>query len=173
MSEITYKENSKEILDDSPLEKQIKPKSKIIDEVPIFQPKKPRKPKTEAQLKQFENIRLKRLENNNLKKADKKIEASNLLLDNGYVKKEVQKEVEETETDTESDNEIIIVKKKPKKKKKKTIIIEESDSDSDDDAKDEIIAKNAYKKKYERKFTTQQNKNSVIKINQNQNYFVD
>jgi len=106
MSEITYKENSKEILDDSPLEKQIKPKSKIIDEVPIIQPKKPRKPKTEAQLKQFENIRLKRLENNNLKKADKKIEASNLLLDNWYVKKEVQKEVEETETetDTESDN---------------------------------------------------------------------
>ena len=161
-SESTIKEDNDV---DVPLEKQSVIKEKI---------KKPRKPKTPGQLEQFEKVRLKRLEDIKQKNVQKKIEASKLLLDNGYVKKEeiVQKDIQPEKIKTphiddiaedESDNEIIIVKKKPKKKK--TFIIEESSDDDDD----EELAKEAYK---ERKFVSQQKKKSVIKIHQPPNYFV-
>ena len=160
-SESTIKEDNDV---DVPLEKQTTIKEKV---------KKPRKPKTPGQLEQFEKVRLKRLEDIKQKNVEKKIEASKLLLDNGYVKKEeiIKKDIQPEKIKTphideiaedESDNEIIIVKKKPKKKK--TFIIEES---SDDD--DEELAKEAYK---QRKFVSQQKKKSVIKIHQPPNYFV-
>ena len=150
--------------DDMPLEKQ------IIDKKPV---KKERKPKTPAQLEQFEKIRLKRLDKINEKRELQKIEASKLLLNNGYVKKEdlpppkriepikqvltPHEPYEQDKTDSESDNDVIIVKKK-KKPKKKTIIIEESDEEEEEP---EVIY-NTVKKT--RDFITQQNKKSVLKI---------
>lgn len=162
-SETSIKENLTNDDDNEiPLEKQTVDKKSV---------KKERKPKTPAQLEQFEKIRLKRLDNINEKRELQKIEASKLLLNNGYVKKEelpAKKTVEpikqiltphepyEDKTDSESDNDVIIVKKK-KKPKKKTIIIEESDEEEEPE-----VIYNTVKKT--RDFITQQNKKSVLKI---------
>jgi hypothetical protein len=166
LSENTVKEN---IEDDTPLEKPLK---ESVDKQSI---KKPRKPKTPAQLEQFEKIRLKRLDALKQKREEKKLEASKLLLDNGYIKKEdlpskempkqiLTPHIDDDKTDSESDNDIIIVKKK-KKPKKKTIIIEESDDEEPEVIYDKV--------KKSRNFVSQQNKKSVIKIHQPyENYFV-
>jgi hypothetical protein len=165
------------------------------EEIPLEKPvigkqtiKKERKPKTPAQLEQFEKVRMKRLDKLKEKKELQKIEASNLLLKNGYVKKEEVKPVDEikpqktldkkikkepvdiTTDESEAESEIIIVKKK-KKPKKKTYVIEES---SDDDEEYEINkAKEIYKKS--RNMVSQQNKKSIIKVNtpSYHNFFVE
>ena len=137
MSENNIKEITEE---DVPLEKPIK---KVDEPLPITKEKKPKKPRTPAQLKQFEDVRNKRKEIIKQKDTAKRIEASKLLLENGYVKKEDIKPVDEikpekkvvpkpdiTTDESEAESEIIIVKKK-KKPKKKTYIIEESSDDED------------------------------------------
>jgi hypothetical protein len=177
MSENIIKENVEE---DTPLEKPIK---KVDETLPITKDKKPKKPRTPAQLKQFEDARIKRQESIKQKEISKKLEASKLLLDNGYIKKDdvkpieeikpskkaIQEPVDNTTDESNSESEIIIVKKK-KKPKKKTYIIEES---SDDEEYEINKAKDAYKKS--RNMVSQQNKKSMIKINTPsfQNYFVD
>jgi len=175
MSDIPIKENltNDDIREDEeiPLEKPVIGKQTI---------KKERKPKTPAQLEQFEKVRLKRLDKLKEKKELEKIEASKLLLNNGYVKKEElppKKTIEpikqiltphtDDKTDNESDNDdenVIIVKKK-KKPKKKTIIIEESDESEEEP---QVV----YKKT--RDLISQQNKKSVLKIHRPQvhDYFV-
>jgi len=168
MSDIPIKENLTNDDDEQiPLEKP------IIDKKTI---KKERKPKTPAQLEQFEKVRLKRLDKLKEKKELQKIEASKLLLNNGYVKKEELppkktiepiKQILTPHVDNESDNDdenVIIVKKK-KKPKKKTIIIEESDESEEEP---EVV----YKKT--RDLISQQNKKSVLKIHRPQvhDYFV-
>ena len=153
--------------------------------------KKPRPPKTQKQLEQFEKVRLKRAESLKQKSIAKKIEASKLLLEHGIelpskaepkVKEELpskakpkyhQELTPKDDTDDESDDEppVIIVKKKKKKKQPKTIIIEESDSD-EEDAQQHYINK----VKEARHFVSQQNKKSLIKVhkkNEVPNYFVD
>jgi hypothetical protein len=154
--------------------------------------KKPRPPKTQAQLEQFEKVRLKRAESLKQKSIAKKIEASKLLLEHGIelpakpitqeeklpAKKQNIKQVltptyknVEDESDSDDEPPVIIVKKKKKKKQPKTIIIEESDSDEED-------AEQHYmnKVKEARHFVSQQNKKSLIKVHKKQevpNYFVD
>jgi hypothetical protein len=154
--------------------------------------KKPRPPKTQAQLEQFEKVRLKRAESLKQKSINKKIEASKLLLEHGIelpakpiiqeeklpAKKQNIKQVltptyknVEDESDSDDEPPVIIVKKKKKKKQPKTIIIEESDSDEED-------AEQHYmnKVKEARHFVSQQNKKSLIKVHKKQevpNYFVD
>jgi hypothetical protein len=157
--------------------------------------KKPRPPKTQAQLEQFQKVRLKRAESLKQKTITKKIEASKLLLSHGIelpakpiiqeeklpAKKQNIKQVltpthKDVEEESESDDEppVIIVKKKKKKKQPKTIIIEESDSESDNesDANQHYINK----VKQARHFVSQQNKKSLIKVHKKNdvpNYFVD
>jgi predicted DNA-binding protein (UPF0251 family) len=152
--------------------------------------KKPRPPKTQAQLEQFEKVRLKRAESLKQKSIAKKIEASKLLLEHGIelpskdepkIKEELpqakpkyhQELTPKSDTDDESDDEppVIIVKKKKKKKQPKTIIIEESDSDEEDVQQHYIN-----KVKEARHFVSQQNKKSLIKVHKKNdipNYFVD
>lgn len=156
--------------------------SKINDEqiddnnIPLLKPlkeKKPRPPKTAKQIEQFENARLKRQEILKEKNLNKKLEASKLLLEHGYTlpeKKEVINEkpkvIKPDDSDDESDNEVVIIKKK-KKPKKKTYIIEESSEDEDESEK----VKQIYKQS--RQMVSQQNKKSIIKVNNPHNYFVD
>lgn len=149
---------------DTPLQKPLKVKEK-----------KPRKPKTEKQLQQFENARLKRQEKIKESKLNKKIEASKLLLEHGYqapltpVHHEPKRVDETTEEENSEDNEIIIIKKKKKPKKKTYIIQESSDDDSDDE---EEKVKQIYNKS--RQMVSQQNKKSMIKIHKpSHNYFVE
>jgi len=175
MSDIPIKENltneDGKDDEDTPLEKPIIGKQSI---------KKERKPKTSAQLEQFEKVRMKRLDKLKEKKELQKIEASKLLLNNGYVKKEElppKKPIEpikqvltpHIDDDSENDDDVIIVKKK-KKPKKKTIIIEESEEESEEEEPE--IVYNKVKKT--RDFITQQNKKSVLKIHRPQvhDYFV-
>ena len=148
--------------------------------------KKPRKPKTQAQLEQFEKVRLKLAEKRQQTKLDKEIKASQLLLSNGIElpskqpiiqeelpqAKEKVKQVLKDDDDNDDDDEpqVIIVKKKKKKKQPKTIIVEESSSESDDEQQYINKVKEA------RHFISQQNKKSLIKVHKKNdvpNYFVD
>ena len=177
MAEIPIKENL--TTDDAKDDEQIPLEKPVIGKQTI---KKERKPKTPAQLEQFEKIRMRRLDKLKEKKELQKIEASKLLLNNGYVKKEelpAKKTPEpikqiltphiddKTDDEYENDDDVIIVKKK-KKPKKKTIIIEESESEEEEP---EIVYN---KVKKTRDFITQQNKKSVLKIHRPQvhDYFV-
>ena len=171
-----------------PLEKTktIKPVKEVIPEVQP--PTKPKKPRTDKQKTQFQQVMTKRQENIEKKKLEKKIEASKLLVEKDpeflkQLKEPLTPTFEQVgkirnkkivESESESDESVIIIKRKPKPKKKKTIIIEESESSSSSD--EEVIQ--LPKPKSERKFITQQNKKSVIKIHNKpstpsyENYFV-
>ena len=147
-------------------------------EQPIESVEKPKqirvkKPRTEKQIKQFESLcKSKRTDNIKESKKLKKLEASKLLLENEYeIKPKVAPVVPSSPSPTspdsdESDNEPTIIIKKKKKPRKKTIIIEESDSD------EESVE---YVRPKERKFVTQQNQKSVVKIHHKSvpNYFAD
>ena len=98
---------------------------------------KPKKPRTEKQKDAFKEAMRKRAENIELRKNEKLVKASEILVNNSKKEtipknkefmKQVKKPVYES---SESEEEIIIVKSKPKKKVKK-IIIEDSSSSDDD-----------------------------------------
>lgn len=100
---------------------------------------KPKKPRSDKQIEAFKNAMKKRADNIELKKQEKLIKASEILVQKAKTDNQIPPHatprpraksiVQESESDEE---EIIIVKSKPKKKKKvKKIIIESSDSDSD------------------------------------------
>lgn len=137
-----------------PLTKRVKgQKIEIKQEQTIEQPvQETKKPISDKKREQMEKARLKKMENAEKRKEEKKIEAYKTLLDKGLLIKEEQKpnisvsedvkpvkknnkkiiEVSETESESEPE-EIIVVKKKKKKTKTKKIIVEESESDSDSD----------------------------------------
>ena len=98
---------------------------------------KPKKPRSEKQMKAFEEAMKKRKENIEKRKEEKLIKASEILVkankpvappqESYKNKKSVAFKLEESE---EEEEEIIVVKSKPKPKKKvKKIIIEDSSSD--------------------------------------------
>lgn len=109
---------------------------------------KVKKPRSQKQIEAFTRAMEKRQENIKLKKEEKLVKASEILVkanqnkkitqqpppkDNYKSKKIIMQKEEEEESDTEE--EIIIVKSKPKpKKKKKTIIVEDSDDESSIDS---------------------------------------
>ena len=177
-----------------PLEKT-KIKKEIVQEstTPIIKSKKPR---TEKQLKQFQQVMTKRQENIEKKKLEKKLEARKLLAqqDPEFFKKlynqtptpvydENDKTVEvvepkkskankktptiiELDNDEESDESVIIVKKKAKPKKKKKIIVEQSASEESSSGSDNDVVQLP---KPKRSFVSQQNRKSVIKIHNKPN----
>lgn len=139
-----------------PLTKRVKgQKIEIKQEQTIEQPvQETKKPISDKKREQMEKARLKKMENAEKRKEEKKIEAYKALLDKGLIKEEqkpipisedvktVKKnnkkviEVSESESESDSDSEpeeIIVVKKKKKKPKTKRIIVEESDSDTGSD----------------------------------------
>ena len=96
---------------------------------------KPKKPRSQKQIEAFQETIRKRTENVELRKQEKLIKASEILVNNSKLKpvpKPVPpKQVQLSSSESSSEEEIIIVKAKPKKKKKiKKIIIESSESDS-------------------------------------------
>ena len=99
---------------------------------------KPKKPRTQKQIEAFQETTRKRNENVELRKQEKLIKASEILVNNSKQKqisikpKPIPQKQVQLSSESESEEEIIIVKAKPKKKKKiKKIIIESSESDSD------------------------------------------
>ena len=193
MSENSVKENSE---NDVPLTKlKGQKKTKVIDDEPskiensenitVTKPQKEKKPRSEKQKAQFQQVFNKRKEILEKKNLDKKIEASKLLLqhdpefinkqkivepltphiDDVVIKKKKEpKIIEMSDSDNDSDESVIIIKKKtskPKKKKKK-IIIEESEESSSSGEDEEVITL----PKPKREFTTQQNKKSIVKIHE-------
>ena len=172
------------------------------DDIPIQKPlkeKKPRKPKTEKQLEQFKNACLnKRQENIKQKNLAKKIAASKILLENGYVQaentvplipisKEGVKDLETFDTShtkTKPKEKVInhkaisdedseesdndIIIIKKKKKPKKKTYIIEESSDDEEEEQEKV--QQIYK---QRQMVSQQNKRSIIKIHTPNNYFVD
>lgn len=96
---------------------------------------KPKKPRSQKQIEAFQETIRKRTENVELRKQEKLIKASEILVNNSKLKPVVKpippKQVHLSSSESSSEEEIIIVKAKPKKKKKiKKIIIESSESDS-------------------------------------------
>lgn len=107
------------------------------DETPLSKPKKPR---SEKQIKAFEMTMKKRAENIAKKKEDKLVESAKLILSKQSI--QVQNiEVDETENESESEIEVKSKKQskqpkqaKPKMKSRKQIIIENSSSESDSES---------------------------------------
>ena len=191
---------TKPLKKDKKIEIQQEEPQKLVDEnikSTTVKIKKPRKPKTENQLKQFhESCIKKRMDNIEKKNYEKKLEASKFLLEheqkmkNNTVKSEPKKlktipEESSDESSEESSSEeekVIVQKKKPKKetkkkstKKKKIIKVIVSDSDSDDDSDDSHSSIEQPKK---RNMVSQRNKKSLIKVYENSykhptNYFCD
>ena len=100
---------------------------------------KPKKPRSEKQIQAFKEVMNRRKENIEIKKEQKLIEASQILVKANAKRivkpsKEIIQQQEKIESDTEE--EIIIIKSKPKvekKKKIKKIIIEDSSSEDNTD----------------------------------------
>ena len=196
---------TKPLKKDKKIEIQQEEPQKLVDEnvkSTTVKIKKPRKPKTENQLKQFhESCIKKRMDNIEKKNYEKKLEASKFLLEheqkmkNNTVKPEPKKSEskkletipeesssESSEESSEEEEKVIVQKKKPKKetkkkstKKKKIIKVIVSDSDSDDDSDDSHSSIEQPKK---RNMVSQRNKKSLIKVYENSykhptNYFCD
>jgi len=164
------KEDSSESESDIDIQEEIEKLAaaqKVVNK-PDKEDKRKTKPRTEAQLKHFENMRIKRQENIEKSKLNKKIEASKVLLENDLKvvpkkeKKTIKKVVEES---SDEEEEVIIIEKKKRKPKQKRIIIEESSSEEEEEPEQE--KQEEMIKRESRKFKSQQNKKSIIKINNN------
>jgi len=96
---------------------------------------KPKKPRSQKQIEAFQETIRKRTENVEIRKKEKLIKASEILVNNSKLKpvpKPLPPKQVQLSSESDTEEEIIIVKAKPKKKKKiKKIIIESSESDSD------------------------------------------
>ena len=193
MSENSVKENSENDVQLTKVKGQ--KKTQVIDDAPskienleniaVTKPKQEKKPRSEKQKAQFQQVFNKRKEILEKKNLEKKIEASKLLLqhdpefinkqkiiepltphnDDVVIKKKKEpKIIEMSDSDNDSEESVIIIKKKtskPKKKKKKIIIEESSDSSSSGEDEEVITLP-----KPKREFTTQQNKKSIVKIHE-------
>jgi hypothetical protein len=114
-------------------------KESPIEETEENEPLTKKKPRSEKQIEAFKNAMKKRADNIELKKQEKLVKASEILVKNAKMPavppietpKPKFKKIIQHESETESEEEIIIVKAKPKKKKVKKIIIESSESESD------------------------------------------
>ena len=162
-------------------------KSKSSKVTTIEKPVKQRKPKSEAQIKQFAEMASKRMQNIAIENKQKKLaEAKRLLAEEEQKQKnqelsqpspaaiappktqpkpqpqQKKKPVYEGTTDEASTEEEIIHIKKNKKPKKKTIIIDESSSDEEEKrVVNKVVQQNADR------FRSQQNKKSLVTIHNN------
>ena len=150
-----------------------------IDNSPLLKPVKEKKPRLVKQLKSFITCK-ERLKERHVKQLnEKKIAAAKLLLDNDIKHKSfepIKETVVENKKEESSDEEIIYLKREKdkstkKRPKVKTIILSSSESESESEQEQEpepII---------EKKFISQQNKKSLIKIHKiepnKKNYFAD
>jgi hypothetical protein len=151
-----------------------------IDNSPLLKPIKEKKPRSEKQLMSFITCK-ERLKERHVKLLnEKKIAAAKLLLDNNINHKSfepIKETVVEKEKEESSDEEIIYLKREKdkstkKKPKVKTIILSSSESESG--SEEEPEEPEPIK---EKKFISQQNKKSLIKIHKpeptKRNYFAD
>jgi hypothetical protein len=155
MTDVLDNEN----IDNLPLIKEKKNKIKqeeIRQEEEVKTPPiKEKRPRSAKQLQQFEILKQKRKENIEKAKELKKIEAAKLLLEvENKTTKPVKKQPIKEESSSEEEQ-IIIKKDKKKKKKTKVIIMASSESETESTKSDHMPV---------RKFTHQQNKKSIIKV---------
>lgn len=139
--------------------------------------KKPRAPKTPAQLEAFKKASEKRQKNIELKKLEKKVEASKILLEHEErtkaetkAKPKAKKQIIREDDDTESDEpQIVYIRKK---KPKKTIIVQ---SESESESEPEIEIK--HRKSFGTSHQSKQNVKAITKIEPikrpNHNFFAD
>ena len=154
---------------DPVLKNESVPQTKAVVEEPVKKKRTISKPKTEAQLKQFELVKQKRQESVEKRKLEKRIEASKLLLAHNIPIPETPVSVPtktaptpppSPEESSSSEEEEIIVKKAAKKPRKKRVIkIEMSDSDSSESEPEPVKHEPPKKNK---SFRSQQNRKSVI-----------
>ena len=123
-------------------------------EVPLTKAKKPR---TQKQLEAFEIARQKRAASIENKKKEKKIEASKILLQEEEKKRPLKGEPLVDSSSVEEEIQVVYAKKEKKKKPKKKIVVVSESSDSESTISDHIP---------KRKFVSQQNKKSVIKVHE-------
>jgi hypothetical protein len=149
----------------------------IEESVPLEKTKKAKKPRTEKQVKQFQEALVAR----KAKIEQRKLEKIKMLIEKGLMKDDMLNKVktkqekvkvkepelepeeepkDESTSDTDEEPEIVVIKKtkKEKKPKKKIIYLEEKeDESSDDDAELQRVK--------EKVFKSQRNKKSVVKTN--------
>lgn len=154
---LTKSKKSKEPVEqDKPTDKDIEVKKKE---------KKPRKPKTNAQMEAFNKVRAKRQVILEDKDRKKKIEAGKAYLEDLKKKAPIQepKPAPKKQVDVESsDEEIVVVKKDKKKKKKQIIIVDTSDSSSSSSSSEEEVVREKKKKNDFGK--SHQNKKSIVTV---------
>ena len=152
-----------------------------IDNVPLLKPIKEKKPRSEKQLKSFAACSERLKERHRVQLHDKKVKAAKFLLDHD-IKPTIPEPVKVKEEpiivkEESSDEEVIYLKREKvktskKKPKVKTIILSSSESESESESEEEIIQPIP-----EKKFISQQNKKSLIKIHKiepnKKNYFAD
>ena len=133
-----------------------------------------KKPRSAKQVEAFKIAKEKRASNIEIKKQEKLVKASEILVKNSKLPtppietpKPKCKKVIQHESETESEEEIIIVKSKPKKKKVKKIIIEES-SDSDSSSSSDDGGQTPAQQSYVQRYAPQQQE----RVFNSCNYFI-
>ena len=148
----------------------------IDESVPLEKTKKAKKPRTEKQIKQFQDALLAKKE----KAEQRRLEKIKMLVEKGLMKEgiidkvknkkvPVQEPVQEPKlkdesSESEQEPEIVVIKKaiKDKKAKKKIIYLEDKDPDSSDSFSDDDVEIQRVRQKI---FKSQRNKKSVVKNN--------
>jgi hypothetical protein len=127
-----------------------------IPNAPIEKVKKPRAPKTQAQLDSFKITLQKRKSAVEQRVLNRKIENAKLLLGNEMKNRPIPIKQKPIDSESESEEEIVI---KPKKRKTKKIIIEDSSSESESEEEPLV-----HKKDFGRSHCNK--KSSAIKIHE-------
>lgn len=196
---ITSLEREKAMMDDinTPLTKPKKAVKKVDESIsqppiepslqaPVIAPapvkeKKPRKPKTPAQLAAFQKMLDAKNNNWKRRKIEKRLNDVKELL-----KVPQQQAPQKQPSNSSSDEEPVIIQKDKKKKKKKIIIVDSSDSSDSESSYEKVEQPIEHKKEHKDFGKARQNKNSYVKqsepkpqyIQQNQqqkprNFFCD
>lgn len=152
----------------------IPPVPAVVAPTPIVEPPaapvKVKKPRTPAQIAAFEKTAAIRQANIAKIRQNKSVAKAKAVL------KTVAPPIEEEESDSSESEVEIVVKKKPKKKSKYTVVVSDSSSDESEPEPVKSVAKPVAKA--ERKFSSQQNKKSVVKVHNSEsrnydNFFCD
>ena len=145
--------------------------------------KKPRAPKTQAQLEAFQKAMEKRKINIELKKQEKKVEASKILLENEKLKETSKpavkrirkpKTVVVEESSSEDEPNVVYIKKRSSRKKKKIIVQSETESETEAEPEIEIKHRESFGKSHQNKKTV---KTTITQVDPNKksyhNFFTD
>ena len=120
---------------------KIEEEERTLEDLPLTKSKREKKPRTEKQMESLKKAQQKRKEIDAVKKEEKIINASKLLLEKEGIltplskqgRTRVKTSPPPDESSSSDEENIIILKKKPKKKKRNVVIMDDSSSSSSDD----------------------------------------